>query len=203
LSGAAGENLPPHPDALIVHGVRVPSRLLPLVPLLLAACGSELMDEPIEAPRAPVAQKAPKATPPPGALFRTDVTKAVEDGLGYFLQRVSVDPEIVGGKFQGFRIVELRPAEFWEGVDLKPGDVVTRVNGQSIERDIEAYNAFQSLLAAPALRVSFVRGGSPRELVFAIVDDPSTKGNAPKGDAAKPAPASPPVAPAAKPNTAG
>jgi type II secretory pathway component PulC len=161
------------------------------------------MDEPIEAPRAREVKAAPKATPPPGALFRTDVTKAVEEGLGYFLQRVSVDPEIVGGKFQGFRIVELRPADFWEGVDLKPGDVVTRVNGQSIERDIEAYNAFQSLLAAPALRVSFVRGGSPRELVFAIVDGPSGKRSAPKGDAAKPAPSPPPASPAAKPSSAG
>lgn len=160
------------------------------------------MDEPIEMPRAPEAQKAAKATPPPGSLFRTDVNRAVEDGLGYFLQRVSVDPEIVAGKFQGFRIVELRPAEFWEGVDLKPGDVVTRVNGQSIERDIEAYNAFQGLLSAPSLRVSFVRGGSARELVFAIVDAPAS-GTAPKGEAGKTAPAAPPKAPAAKPNSAG
>ena len=178
--------------------------MLLLVPLLLAACGSELMDEPLEVPRAPAAApKAAKATPPPGSLFRKDVAQAVEDGLGYFLQRVSVDPEIVGGKFQGFRIVELRPVDFWEGVDLKPGDVVTRVNGQSIERDIEAYNAFQGLLAAPSLRVSFVRGGSPRELVFAIVDGPAGAAAPPKGEAGTPAPAAPPKPPAAKPSNAG
>jgi type II secretory pathway component PulC len=164
---------------------------------MFVACGGNLMDEPVEAPtkvaEEPVKQ-APK--PPPGSLFRKDVNATVEEGLGYFLQRVSVDPEIVGGKFQGFRIVELRPVEFWQGVDLKPGDVVTKVNGQSIERDIDAYQAFQGLLAAPSLKVSFVRSGSPRELVFAIVDD-GTKTAAPK--AAPPSAPSAPPAPAQKP----
>jgi S1-C subfamily serine protease len=183
--------------------VRAPARYLAVFAVLsgtlltFAACGGNLMDEPIEAPSpaaAPSVAAKPKA--PPGSLFRNDVNATVEEGLGYFLQRVSVDPEIVGGKFQGFRIVELRPAEYWQGVDLKPGDVVTKVNGQSIERDIDAYQAFQGLLAAPALRVSFVRGGSPRELVFAIVD--------PTGEAAKkaaPAKAAP-AAPATRPSTA-
>lgn len=181
--------------------MRAPVPALALVSFLAAACGADLVDEPIHAPApGPVAKAPPKA--PPGALLRADVKQTVEDGLGYFLQRVSVDPEIVGGKFQGFRIVELRPAEFWEGVDLKPGDVVTRVNGQSIERDIEAYNAFQSLLAAPALRVSFIRGGSPRELVFAIVDAPSAKSAAPKSDAPQSAPKAPSPSPA-KPSPAG
>jgi hypothetical protein len=80
-----------------------------------------------------------------------------------------VEPEIIGGKFQGFRITELKPPDFWQGVDLKPGDVVTQVNGMTIERDIDAYEAFQSLRAANSLRVSLLRGGVKRELVYAIV----------------------------------
>lgn len=181
--------------------MRAPYLTFALFSLCAVACGGELMDEPIAAPTAGALEPV-KASPkaPPGSLFRADVNKTVEDGLGYFLQRVSVDPELVGGKFQGFRIVELRPAEFWEGVDLKPGDVITRVNGQSIERDIEAYNAFQSLLAAPALRVSFLRGGTPRELVFSIVDGPG-KTAPPKDSAPAPAPKAP--VPAAKPSKAG
>jgi hypothetical protein len=188
--------------------VRATALLLALSPVLvgtpIAACGGSLMDEPIEAPSAgdpPSIAAAPKPKAPPGSLFRKDVNATVEEGLGYFLQRVSVDPEIVGGKFQGFRIVELRPAEYWQGVDLKPGDVVTKVNGQSIERDIDAYQAFQGLLAAPSLRVSFVRGGSPRELVFAILDEKADGTKKVPSKAAPPVPAAP--APAAKPSTAG
>jgi len=141
-----------------------------------------------------------KNAPPPGSLFRKDVSETVDEGLGYFLQRVSVDPSIIDGKFQGFRIVELRPAEFWRGVDLKPGDVVTQVNGMPIERDIDAYQAFESLLAAPELRVTFTRGGSSRQLVYAIVD-PNAKAAPKPANVAPPAPAAP--APAAKPSTKG
>lgn len=171
------------------------------------------MDEPVRSEPPPmtdgVTAEAAKPTHPPGALFRQDINETVEEGLGYFLQRVTVDPDLAGGKFQGFRIVELRPAEYWQGVDLKPGDVVTRVNGLPIERDIDAYQAFQALRAATELRVSLIRGGMTRELVFAIVDKDGKKpagGKTPaEGSPPSTAPASAPARPpaAVKPNGTG
>ena len=94
------------------------------------------------------------------------------DGLGVFLQRVDVDeqPVMTGGRFHGFRIAGLRDAGFWSGVDLKPGDVVTAVNGMPIERPEQAQTALESLEAAKELRVAFERDGQPHELVYAIVD---------------------------------
>ena len=157
------------------------------------------MDEPIRVagpePAVPGAV-AQRPTPPPGAIFRQDVAATVEQGLGYFLQRVSVDPELSGGKFKGFRIVELRPTEYWQGVDLKPGDVITQVNGMPIERDIDAYQAFQALRGAPALRVAFVRSGVKRELVYSIVDRDAKSDKKPVQTA--PAPAAAPKAPPGK-----
>jgi hypothetical protein len=157
------------------------------------------MDEPVEAPSAPEpvasASTPKKPSAPPGSLWREDVNFTVDEGLGYFLQRLSVEPEIVGGKFQGFRITELRPADYWQGVDLRPGDVVTQVNGLPIERDIDAYEAFQSLRAASALRVSLLRGGEKRELVYSIVQrDKSTK------PTATPSNTTPAVSPKAPPS---
>lgn len=156
-----------------------------------------MMDEPVAAPAQPSVERVTpqKASAPPGALWREDVNFTVDEGLGYFLQRVSVEAEIVGGKFQGFRIVDLKPPDFWQGVDLKPGDVVTQVNGLPIERDIDAYEAFQSLRAATSLRVSLLRGGAKRELVYAIVDRNKAGKSAPRGDPAA-SPASPAPAPA-------
>jgi general secretion pathway protein C len=177
----------------------------------LTSCGGSIIDEPLRMDpvemRARMAEMQPKEVqlkqaPPPGSLFRKDVSETVDEGLGYFLQRVSVDPSIVDGKFQGFRIVELRPAEFWKGVDLKPGDVVMQVNGMPIERDIDAYQAFESLRAAPELRVTFTRSGSSRQLVYAIVD-PNAKAAPAKPANAAPAPAPAAPAPAAKPSTTG
>jgi general secretion pathway protein C len=100
------------------------------------------------------------------------VHTAVTDGLGVFLQRVEVDdqPVMVGGKFHGFRIAALKDADFWSGVDLKAGDVVTSVNGFPIERPEQAQTALDSLEVASELRVAFERDGQPHELVYAIVD---------------------------------
>jgi hypothetical protein len=174
---------------------------LALIALLASACGGGLMDEPVQnAASAPEVMDpvTNRPSPPPGALYRQDVNATVEEGLGYFLQRVSVDPELVGGKFRGFRIVALQPVEWWQGVDLRPGDVVTQVNGMSIERDIDAYTAFQALRTAPQLRVTFVRGGAKHELVYSIIDhDGSVKGAVPKPKSAPPAPVETPNAPAA------
>jgi type II secretory pathway component PulC len=96
--------------------------------------------------------------------------EVVQAGLGRFLQKVDVEPSFASGRFQGFRIVELRPGAFWQDVDLRPGDVVLRVNGMPIERETQAYDAFQSLRTANELRVEYLRAGQPRALVYPILD---------------------------------
>ena len=113
------------------------------------------------------------APAPDHRLKRSAVHAAIAQGLGAFLQHVDLDdaPVRVSGHFRGFRIAGLRDPQFWAGVDLKPGDVVTRVNGFPIERPEQAQTAFESLEVAPELRVSYERNGEPRELVYPIVDD--------------------------------
>ncbi len=132
------------------------------------------------------AEQAPKR----GTLFRDDVDAVVDAGLGRFLQRVDVEPALAGGRFEGFRIVELRPADWWQGVDLQPGDVVVRVNGLPIERETEAYDAFQTLKKSPKLRVAYRRSGVERELVLEIVPRAGAK-PAPAPAPAKAAPKKP------------
>ena len=150
------------------------------IPLLLASalagCASE--PAPRSAVQAPEASAAPSAAaaPAPGptdhAMPRSAVHAVVAQGLGMFLRRVDLDdqPVFMAGKFHGFRIAALRDASFWNGVDIKPGDVVTSVNGFPIERPEQAQTAFDSLDVASELRVSLERGGQPRELVYSIVD---------------------------------
>jgi S1-C subfamily serine protease len=69
----------------------------------------------------------------------------------------------------------LRPPEFWQTVDLEPGDVVLSVNGKPIERDTQAFEAFESLRTAERITVVFERQGIERQLDFGIVDDPAAK----------------------------
>jgi type II secretory pathway component PulC len=123
------------------------------------------------AARSPAAA-AKKPDLPANAIRRSIVRDLLAQGPGAFLQRIAVDdqPVFVGGKFHGFRITALR-GDMWQGVDLKPGDVVIGVNGFPVEHPEEALEAFKSLAVSSELKVMYERDGVPRELKYAIVDD--------------------------------
>ena len=138
---------------------------------LLVGCGAAPEAPPV-APKAVAkapAQQPAAPRPPQGALYREDVNALIERGFWEFLQRVEVQERVVDGQFRGWSIVQLKPSEFWSGVDLKPGDIVTRVNDLPIERDTEAFDAFQSLEQSDALRVAFQRDGQSRVLEYKII----------------------------------
>jgi type II secretory pathway component PulC len=105
-----------------------------------------------------------------GVLKRAELVNFVNAGFPNFLQRVEVEPSLDDGRFRGWLIVALQPPAFWQGVDLAPGDVVTSVNDLPIERETEAFDAFQSLKTAPALNVVYVRGGAARRISYRIAD---------------------------------
>jgi type II secretory pathway component PulC len=139
--------------------------------LVLVACGSSPPPEPRPAKKpalAPAAASAPSRAP--GSLPRAEVVRFVNAGFWNFLQQVEVEPSVNDGKFRGWVIVALRPPTFWEGVDLAPGDVVTSVNDLPIERETEAFDAFQSMKTAPALNVAYVRRGTERRISYRITD---------------------------------
>jgi S1-C subfamily serine protease len=121
---------------------------------------------------------------PANTLRRSEVRRVIAAGFPTFLQVVMLDdqPVFVGNKFHGFRIAAMANAPFWHGVDLRPGDVVTSVNGMPIEHPEEAFAAFRALETASELRVSSDRDGVARELRYAIVDDETSRtgANAPR-----------------------
>lgn len=141
--------------------------------LTLTNCGESLPDSeyPPEPPTGKAAGLANDANAK-GVLRRADVRQFVDQGLGSFLQRVQLEPKLEQGRFAGFRVLALQPPTFWEGVDLVPGDVVTHVNGQSIEGPEAAFKVFESMVKAKELRVLLRRKGKQRELLFPIVGNP-------------------------------
>ncbi|MBI2395888.1 MAG: hypothetical protein HYV09_40365 [Deltaproteobacteria bacterium] len=146
------------------------SLMLGLFVSFVAACGATPAPPPPVAPKAEPAPAPVAAEPAPkDAVRRSVVDAAIKSGLGKFLANLDVEAQLEKGKFVGWKIVELRGA-MWEGVDLRPGDVVTRVNGFKIERDHEANAAFKSLAVASEIRVTVLRDGHASEIRFAIVE---------------------------------
>jgi type II secretory pathway component PulC len=140
-----------------------------LFALFLAGCGGSTPPPETSKPNVgKVEAPPPPSEPQPkDKVPRAAVDAALKAGLGRFLANVEVEPQLEKGKFVGWKIVELRGA-MWDGVDIKVGDVVTRVNGFKIEREHEANAAFKSLAVASEIRVSVIREGTPTEIRFAI-----------------------------------
>jgi type II secretory pathway component PulC len=101
-----------------------------------------------------------------GVIEREGLVALVDQGLGRFLQHVQLEPAVANGKFGGFRVASLDPA--WKGAGIESGDVITRLNGQPIERPEQAMAAFESLRTASEVKVEFTRAGTPANLRFRI-----------------------------------
>ena len=134
------------------------------------------LDQPMESIASPVTE-----------LERAEVVKVVDKGLPYFLQDFEVKAAYQEGKFLGFQLIRIHNKERFAGVGLGVGDVVTRVNGRSIEREYEAFDVFLSLKDAPFLEIDYLREGRPMKLSLPIVGAVGGGGTPQKGAEPKPA----------------
>lgn len=145
-----------------------------LLSLALPACGETPPAKGAETPAAqtvsPGATAAAPVVPKTTSLRRSAVKQTITKGLGYFLQNVAVEdyPAMRAYKFYGWKVHDVS-ADL--GVDLRPGDVVLKVNGMAIEHPEEADAAMRSLEKAPVLRVDFERDGKPQTLELPITEE--------------------------------
>jgi hypothetical protein len=169
----------------------MPHRLSLALPFLLAACATsqQVSDMPplgeqptpmVQPAPAPVPAPAPKPEPAtctafakPGVLKRSAVVRVVDAGIGQWLAGgAEVQRKIVKTKFQGWEIRRLYPGDpCYKEVDLRPQDVVTALNGKSVERPEQAFDVLTALRTAPALTVDYLRDGQPKKLTFPIEND--------------------------------
>lgn len=121
------------------------------------------------APSAPPAGCAARAGA--GSLRRSALKRTVDAGLGRWLQTVSVDPLLARGHFRGWIIRSFNAVDAcYAGVDLRAGDVVTRVNGHGVEHPEEALDVWTKLPGSSELVIDFLRDGQARKVRFGIVD---------------------------------
>lgn len=133
-----------------------------------AACGASPPPPSSSADAPPSQTLAPEAPPArEGTIARAELEAILDAGLGRFLQRVTTEPHLEGGRFVGHRLVELR-SELFRDVDLRPGDTLVRINGMPIERPEQALEAWNSLRVASELTVDVLRDGQGRQLRYAI-----------------------------------
>jgi hypothetical protein len=165
--------------------------------LLIASCASTVAQapdpEPVgTAPTPMVLTPAPKMIPSipaptqaepappqpctmfvrPGVLRRTALVRLIDAGLPRWMQGVEGDRALANHRFQGWLVKSLYPNDpCYQDIDLRPGDVVQKVNGKSIERPEQAFDVAESLRTATAIMVEFLREGKPQHLTVTVVEE--------------------------------
>jgi hypothetical protein len=136
-----------------------------------AACESSQAVAPPKQPAAsartaPAVAVPPAPAAPAGHLARGEVDRVLTQGPPWLLRRVMREEVIrPDGKFAGWRLTGI--PEEWT-VDLRPGDVVTRVNGLPLETPDQAWEAWKSVAKNAELKITLLRDGGTRELVLPI-----------------------------------
>lgn len=133
------------------------------------ACGGAAPEP--ERPRAERrVDAAPAVVSSPGTIARAALDEMLAQGPGAFLAKVTVEAELVEGRFVGYRVTELHDESLFRDVDLRPGDTIIAVNGQQIERPEQAFEVWSALRVASELTVDVRREGELRQLRYPIVD---------------------------------
>jgi S1-C subfamily serine protease len=150
---------------------------------LAAACGAAADTSLVLDPGDPLLgdePPAPALAPPPaapvrattGLVERPALDQVLDAGPGAFLAGMEVTPRFVERRFVGWEIVRFWPGDRrFAGVDLRPGDVVSAVNGRGVARPDQVQVIWEELRTAEAIIVAAHRAGQPFELRFQVVGD--------------------------------
>ncbi|HSO00679.1 MAG TPA: hypothetical protein VLS89_20445 [Candidatus Nanopelagicales bacterium] len=138
----------------------------------LAACGGA-EPPPAQADAPPPPRAAPPVAPsvPPGHIARGTLESVLRQGPPWILRRVPVEEVIRGGNFVGWKILGM-PAD-WGEPQLRTGDVVTRVNGQALEKPDDLFTVWKALATSKEIRIAYERDGKEGEAVIPVAGEPS------------------------------
>ncbi len=110
-----------------------------------------------------------------GAPARTGTDPALARKLRTYRRRLVSNPGSVfrllrliptrqDGQFVGFRVYPARDRALFARVGLRPGDLVTAVNGIPLDDARNSMHALQALRSANSIQLSVLRGGRPVSL---------------------------------------
>jgi type II secretory pathway component PulC len=105
-----------------------------------------------------------------GSIPRTALVAELSGGIGRFLQHVHTEPVFnTQGQFKGWRLLSLFAKRSDVDVQvLRVGDVLLRINGQSVERPEEFKAAWDAMGNAKELVLDIERDGRETRLRYSI-----------------------------------
>lgn len=116
---------------------------------------------------------APPPPPPPPVANSNEamverMRKLVSDDPGMIMQVMRPQPVFAGGRMRGFRVYPGANRQAFARMGLRPGDLVTAVNGTPLDDKDRAQEIFNTLSSSTDARVSVTRNGRQQELILNI-----------------------------------
>jgi len=84
------------------------------------------------------------------------------------VRRVQIVPVFDSGKLSGVRVSSATDAALINQLGLRPGDVVTAVNGSPVDSLARGQQIIESLRSASSLRVTVMRDGKPTDVTVSL-----------------------------------
>jgi general secretion pathway protein C len=118
-------------------------------------------------------QVAPGSTPPPSAaVLNTEspvadrMRKLITEQPSLLADVMRPQPVFANGKQTGFRVYPGRNRQAFVRLGLRPGDLVTAINGTPLDDPEHAQEIFRTLGSSPEAHVTVTRNGAQQDLVL-------------------------------------
>jgi general secretion pathway protein C len=105
----------------------------------------------------PLARRAP---PQPS------MQEVVTQNAGSFTEVIRPQPYMPGGELKGYRIYPGRNRDQFVGLGLKPGDLVTEINGMALNNPAQAMEMFRALADVTQVTLTVERDGQAQTLTL-------------------------------------
>ncbi|HXC58375.1 MAG TPA: type II secretion system protein N [Steroidobacteraceae bacterium] len=110
------------------------------------------------------------AAPPNPGSSAARVQQVLRDNPALIGQVIQRQPVLAEGRLRGMRVYPGTNAQAFSRLGLRAGDLVTAINGTTLEGQTRAEEIFNSLNGAAEARVTVTRNGSPLELQLNLAE---------------------------------
>jgi general secretion pathway protein C len=133
-----------------------------------------VMEEPKESPgnsaaSGPIARSQPSRHPAPGptTLERDEVESSLSD-LNQLMQQVRIRPYLEASKAAGFLLSDIKPGSIFAKMGLRNGDVVQKINDQTITSPEQAIELYQGLMGGGGIALEIKRGQKSEKINYEV-----------------------------------